>query len=177
MFFHHDTCFAALPQKALLLHALEVPPIGGNTLFANMYEGYDTLPARLQSRIEGLRALHVFIYTKTERADISRGYEKLLHATHPVAIRHPETGRRALYVNRLMTLRIEGLPEAESDALLAELFDHAERPEFQYEHVWRKGDLVLWDNLATMHARTEMPSREPRVMRHTSLQGVAAPGP
>jgi taurine dioxygenase len=177
MFFHHDTCFAALPQKALALHALEVPPVGGNTLFANMHAAYDALPARLKERIAGLRALHVFIYTKTERADIYQGYDKLLHATHPVAIRHPETGRRALYVNRLMTMRIEGMAAGESDALLAELFAHAERPEFQYEHRWRRGDLVLWDNLATMHARTEMPSAEPRIMRHTSLRGVAAPLP
>jgi taurine dioxygenase len=175
MYFHHDTCFAALPQKALLLHALQVPSSGGNTLFANMYRVYEALPPRLKDRIAGLRALHVFIFTKTVRADISKGFDKLLHATHPVVIVHPETGRRALYVNRLMTIRIEGMAEADSDALLEELFDFAERPEFRYEHAWRPGDLVMWDNLIGMHARAEMIAGEPRVMRHTSLAGVAAP--
>jgi taurine dioxygenase len=175
MYFHHDTCFTALPQKALLLHALQVPSVGGNTLFANMYKVYEALPQPMKDRIAGLRALHVFIFTKTVRADISKGFDRLLHATHPVAIVHPETGRRALYVNRLMTIRIEGMDEAESDALLEELFDFAERPEFRYEHAWGKGDLVMWDNLIGMHARTEMISGEPRVMRHTSLAGVAAP--
>jgi taurine dioxygenase len=117
----------------------------------------------------------VFIFTKTERADISKGYDNLLHAIHPVAIRHPATGRKVLYVNRLMTIRIEGLPERESDALLETLFAVGERPEFHYEHVWRKGDLILWDNLASMHARTDMLTGEPRVMRHTSLKGFAVP--
>jgi taurine dioxygenase len=175
MYFHHDTCFQPTPQKALLLNALEVPAKGGNTVFADMYRVYDALPADIKDRIAGLRALHVFIFTKTERADISKGYDNMLHATHPVAIRHPATGRKVLYVNRLMTIRIEGLPERESDELLETLFAVGERPEFHYEHVWQAGDLILWDNLASMHARTDMVADEPRVMRHTSLKGFAVP--
>jgi taurine dioxygenase len=165
----------AMPQKALLLHALEVPSRGGNTVFANMVRVYEALPQRLKDRLEGLRALHVFIYTKTERADISQGFDKFLHATHPAVIRHPVTGRRMLYVNRLMTMRLEGMPESESAALLEELFEFAERPEFHYEHVWTKGDMVIWDNLVGMHARTEMIAGEPRTMRHTSLAGSWVP--
>ena len=92
-----------------------------------------------------------------------------------MAIRHPVTLRKMLYVNRLMTMRIEGMAEAESFALLEELFEFSERPEFHYEHVWRKGDMVVWDNLVGMHARGEMPSAEPRIMRHTSLAGSWVP--
>jgi len=177
MFFHHDTCFMPVPQKVLLLHALQVPSRGGNTVFANMYRVYDALPQRLKDRLESLRALHVFIYTKTERADISQGFDKFLHAAHPAVVRHPATGRKLLYVNRLMTMRLEGLAESESDALLQELFAIAERPEFHYEHAWRQGDMVLWDNLVGMHARTAMIPDEARIMRHTSIAGSWVPVP
>ncbi len=175
MTFHHDTIFKEEPQKALCMHALEIPSHGGNTLFANMYMAYDALPEALTARIRDKTALHVFAYTQTERPDISRGYEQYEHGRHPIAIRHPVTGRAALYVNRLMTMRIEGLPEDESDALLGELFAHAERPEFHYEHVWRTGDVVLWDNLASMHARTDIPKGARRLLRHSSVKGLGVP--
>ena len=176
MYFHHDTCFREVPQKALLLHALQLPSGGGNTLFANMYAVYDALPQRLKDRLEGVKALHIFINTSTERADISNGYADMQHATQPAVVRHPETGRKMLYINRLMTMRLEGLAESDSDDLLSELFDFAEQPRFHYAHVWREGDLAMWDNLATMHARTEMLPDEPRILRHTSLQGFVTPG-
>ena len=90
---------------------------------------------------------------------------------HPVVCTHPATGRKALYVNRLMTVRIEGLPAQESDELLTLLFDHQERREFIYEHVWRAGDLVMWDNRCTLHARTDFSPDERRLLRRVTILG------
>jgi taurine dioxygenase len=90
---------------------------------------------------------------------------------HPVVRTHPATGRKALYVNRLMTVRIEGLPAKESDELLDLLFDHQERREFIYEHVWRPGDLLMWDNRCALHARTDFSPSERRLMRRVTILG------
>jgi taurine dioxygenase len=177
MSFHHDTIFRTIPQKTLCMYSVDIPSWGGNTIFANMELAYETLPADVKARIKGLTALHAFAYTKTKRIDIAelKARPNASHAEHPVAILHPHTGRKILYVNRLMTLRINGLPEAESEALLELLVSHAEQPRFHYEHVWRKGDVILWDNIASMHARTDMPKDQRRVIRHCSMLGTVAP--
>jgi taurine dioxygenase len=88
---------------------------------------------------------------------------------------HEETGRKAIYVNRLMTVRIEDMPQSESDALLEALFDHSEKPEFVYRHVWRVGDLLLWDNRCSMHARDDFPSDQRRLMLRTTVKGAQRP--
>jgi taurine dioxygenase len=175
MTFHHDTIFRPLPQMALCMHAMEVPTYGGNTFFNNMYAAYDALPRDVKERIKGLTCLNAYAYTQTERLDLSKDPSKGEQAVHPVAITHPSTGRKALYVNRLMSMHINGLPEPESAELLEFLFAHAEKREFSYEHRWRKGDTVIWDNLASIHARTDIPRDQKRVMRHTSLAGIKAP--
>ena len=94
---------------------------------------------------------------------------------HPVVQTHPETGKKAVYVNRLMTARIEGVDAAESEALLEELFAVTEDPSIVYEHVWRPGDLVIWDNRCITHARTDFPGNERRLLRRTTLVGTQAP--
>ena len=94
---------------------------------------------------------------------------------HPVFRTHDETGRKAIYVNRLMTVRIEDMPQAESDALLNALFDHSETPEFVYRHVWRVGDLIVWDNRCSMHARDDVPSDQRRLMFRTTVKGSKRP--
>jgi taurine dioxygenase len=175
MTFHHDTIFRPLPQKALCMHAIDIPSYGGNTIFNNMYMAYDALPQHVKDLIQGRRGLAVYAYTQTEKLDISNGYDKFDHAWHPVAITHPITGRKALYVNRLMSMKIEGMSDKEGAELLEYLFEHAENPEFSYEHVWRKGDTVLWDNLSSIHARTDIPKDQRRVLRHTSIAGIKAP--
>lgn len=175
MYFHHDSCFRELPQKGLFLHALQVPSCGGNTLFANMYSVYDALPADVKERLEGRLALNVFKFDRNSRPDIADGYNDMLHHRHPAVIRHPGTGRQALYVNRLMTMQLDGLDQTESDQLLDYLFEFSEQPQFIYEHVWQEGDIVLWDNLAVMHGRGELQTDEARIMRHTALQGIAIP--
>ena len=176
MFFHHDGCHAAEPYLGTFLYAIEVPAEGGNTCFANMCRAYDLLPADLRARIGGLRALHAYDYGVTERLNPEADFSAVPHHVHPVVIQHPLSGRPALYVNRLMTVRIVGLPLAESSDLLDRLFAAGERRDNVYEHVWRPGDLVMWDNFASMHARTDFPSTERRLMRRCAVGRQAIAG-
>jgi len=174
MMFHHDMIHIATPDKATCLYAMELPRVGGNTLFANMYKAYDTLPAHIRDRLQGRKAYHHYHYGSTIKGD-DRGVPAFGDSTHPVFWRHPETGRTAIYVNRLMTQHVIDMPRAESDALLAAVFDHCERPEFVYEHRWRIGDLVMWDNRCSMHARTDFPETERRLLRRTTVRGADVP--
>ena len=174
MMFHHDMIHAEVPSKATLLYSLEIPSAGGNTLFASGYAAYDTLDPAVRNALDGRQALHHYNYGSTQRGD-SRGVEAFAERAHPVFRTHDETGRKAVYVNRLMTMRVLDMPEADSDRLLAAVFDHAERREFVYEHVWRVGDLLLWDNRCSSHARTDFPSAERRLMLRTTVKGTARP--
>jgi taurine dioxygenase len=171
MQFHTDQCYIERPAKASMLYAIEVPSVGGNTLFANAYMAYETLPDEVKRRIDGRKAINAYDYAN---ASVKRGTklgDGVPHYSHPVVRTHPATGRKALYVNRLMTLAIEGLPEAESDELLNFLFDHQEQRQFIYEHVWRVGDILMWDNRCTLHARTDFSSAERRLMRRVTMLG------
>src|SRR5581483_4284180 len=171
MLFHSDQCYVERPCKATLLYAIEVPKAGGNTLFASATRAYETLPERLRRAIEGRRALNVYDYGGSATHRSARLPADAPRFLHPVVRTHPDTGKRALYVNRLMTYSIEGMPEDESAALLAELFDHQERAEFVYEHRWQPGDLVMWDNRSTLHARTDFDAGERRLLRRVILLG------
>jgi taurine dioxygenase len=145
MMFHHDTIHRDDPHKATLLYSVEIPTHGGDTLFASGTAAYDTLDPAMKKKLEGLRAVNYYVYNSVKRND-KQGVDATSQAVHPVVRTHDETKRKALYVNRLMSVRIEGMPEADSDKTLNFLFDHAEKPEFVYTHVWRKGDLIVWDN-------------------------------
>ena len=126
MQFHTDQCHQERPAMASMLYALEIPSTGGNTLFANAYLAYETLPEAMKKRIEGRNALNAYDY---DNASMKRGTklrEGIPSYWHPIVRTHPATGRKALYVNRLMTVAVEGLPDAEGDALLHALFDHQE---------------------------------------------------
>ena len=171
MHFHTDQCHQERPAMASMLYALEVPRAGGNTLFANGYTAYETLPPEIKRRIDGRKALNAYDYEAAATKRGTRLAQGVPSYAHPVVRTHPATGRKALYVNRLMTVRIEGLPAQESDDLLAMLFDHQERRDFIYEHVWRAGDLVIWDNRCTLHARTDFSSDERRLMRRVTILG------
>jgi taurine dioxygenase len=171
MHFHSDQCHQAKPAKASMLYALEVPSVGGNTLFANAYMAYETLTESIKRRIEGRLALNAYDYDNAATLRGTRVTAGVPSCLHPVVRTHPVTGRKALYVNRLMTVRIEGLPEAGSEELLNLLFDHQERSEFVYAHVWRPGDLLLWDNRCTLHARTDFSAAERRLMRRVTILG------
>ncbi len=171
MQFHSDQCYQEKPAMASMLYAIEVPSAGGNTLFANAYKAYETLPDDIKRRLDGRKALHAYDY---DNASMKRGTQikdGVPHFAHPVFRTHPTTGRKALYVNRLMTIAIEGLPEAESDELLNFLFAHQENPAFVYEHVWRVNDLLMWDNRCALHARTDFSNDERRLMRRVTVLG------
>jgi len=171
MQFHSDQCYRERPSQGTMLHALRVPREGGNTLFANCYRAYETLPDEVKRRIGGLKALNVYDYNLNPTA---RGRDIPADAptwVHPVVRTHPVTRRKALFVNRLMTARIEGLPQDESDMLLDMLFNHIEQRQFIYEHVWRPGDVLMWDNRCTQHARTTFNPAEARMLRRITLKG------
>ena len=169
MMFHSDGAYAKRPFRYTLLYALEVPSVGGNTQFANMYNAYDTLPETLKTKLKGCHAEH--LYYANNRADAP---DRSLSGVrqHPIFIEHEETGRTALYISRLMTAKIVGLADDESEAILAELLDHTEKPEFVYEHVWTPGDFVVWDNRCLNHARTDFAEGERRLLRRTTVFGV-----
>jgi taurine dioxygenase len=171
MQFHSDQCHQERPATGSLLYAIEIPSKGGDTLFANAYKAYETLPDSVKKRIEGRKAVNAYDY---DSAATKRGGDVASDApsyAHPVVRTHPATGRKSLYVNRLMTRRIEGLPPEESDELLNILFDQLERPEFIYAHVWRPGDILMWDNRCTLHARTDFSAEERRLLRRVTIKG------
>lgn len=171
MFFHHDQCYIEKPAIATMLYAMQVPSHGGNTIFANMFAAYDVLPEDMKSRLADLKAMHVYDYQNnpTSRGAVIR--EDTPHFAHPVVRVHPANGRKALYVNRLMTDHIVGMDREESDKLLNTLFDHAEQKRFLYEHVWTPGDLLIWDNRSCTHARTDFSAAERRLMRRVAIVG------
>src|SRR5690348_12960741 len=176
---HTDMSYLAMPPKASMLYALETPPAGGNTYFCNMYAAYEALPAALRQRISGLTLKHDATYN-------SGGYVRQGMAAlddpvnsagvyHPLVTTHPETGRRALYLGRRRNAYIAGLPLAESEALLDELWRYATREEFTWRHSWRPGDLVLWDNRCTMHRRDSFDPASRRVLHRTQIKGETRP--
>jgi len=174
MMFHHDTIHRDEPHKATLLYSVEIPTYGGDTLFASGTAAYDTLDAAMKKKLENHRAVNFYVYNSVKRND-AKGVDATSQAVHPVVRTHEETQRKALYVNRLMSVRIEGMDEAESDRTLNLLFDHSEKPEFVYTHVWRKGDLIVWDNRCSSHARTDFPADQRRLLLRTTVKGMGRP--
>ena len=176
---HTDMSYLELPPKASMLYALEIPLRGGNTSFCSMYSIYDALPAALKARIEGLKIKHDGTYnsggyvrqgvTPTDDPRTSPG------ALHPLVCTHPDTGRRMLYLGRRRNAYLAGLDLEASEALLDELWSYVARPEFAWEHVWRVGDLVLWDNRCTMHRRDAFDPDARRIMHRTQVKGETRP--
>src|SRR5215468_2479079 len=176
---HTDMSYLDVPPKASMLYALEIPPRGGNTSFCSMYSIYEALPAALKARIEGLKIKHDGTYnsggyvrqgvTPTDDPRTSPG------ALHPLVCTHPDTGRRMLYLGRRRNAYIAGLGLAESEALLDELWSYVDLPQFAWEHVWRVGDLVLWDNRCTMHRRDAFDPKQHRIMHRTQVKGELPP--
>jgi len=174
MWFHHDTSYYPEPHRATLLYSMKLPTWGGNTCFSNMYKAYENIPRALRDRLEGRKVLQVHDYKRRERLDLDKiDLNSVRHYEQPIFITHPATGRKALYVSRLMSARIEGLSRAESEDALAQLFEISEDPAIIYEHQWRLGDLVIWDNWCSIHARKDFPREEPRLMRRLTIQGRA----
>ncbi|MEE2760992.1 MAG: TauD/TfdA family dioxygenase [Pseudomonadota bacterium] len=174
MMFHHDMLHAEIPHKGTLLYAVEVPNEGGNTLFASGYAAYDTLPDEVREPLEGKLAYHHYHYGSTHPGD-DLGTPAHSESTHPVFRTHDDTGKKAIYVNRLMTKSVVDVEDYEAGPLLDAVYDHSENREFVYEHVWRVGDLVLWDNRCSMHGRTDFSENERRLMLRTTVKGEYIP--
>jgi len=173
--FHHDMIQTKVPHKASVLYSLEVPTSGGDTCFASGYAAYETLDPKVKARLEGRRVFHTYRYGTTKRGDLTGVLDFTDHSLHPAFRTHDETGRKAIYVNRLMSVRVDGLDEKESEDLLNAVFDHAEKSEFIYCHKWKVGDVLMWDNRNSMHARTNFPSDQRRVMWRTQIIGTHSP--
>jgi len=174
MWFHHDTSYYPEPHRATLLYSMKLPSWGGNTCFSNMYKAYENIPQPLRDKLEGKKVLQVHDYKRRERLDIDKiDLNAVRHHEQPIFITHPATGRKALYISRLMSARILGLSRDESETVLEKLFDISEDPAIVYEHEWKLGDLVIWDNWCSIHARKDFPRDEPRLMRRLTIEGQA----
>lgn len=171
MFFHSDTCYMERPALASMLYAMEVPSRGGNTLYANGFSAYETLPQDIKRALAGKRALNVYDYAGNPTHRAQELPQDVKQYAHPVFRTHGPTGKKTLYVNRLMTWSILGMDPEESREMLGFLFDHQEKPEFVYEHVWRPGDVILWDNRSCLHARSDFNPGERRRLRRVTLLG------
>ncbi len=171
MWYHIDSGYTERPYKYTFLYGVELPSTGGNTLFSNTYAAYDALPADMKDKLAGRKALHIHQYERRKRVDISGDFSASPHWFHPVFITHPETGRKALFVDRLMTRRIEGLEPEDSEETLDFLYEHVEKREFVFEHVWQLGDFVMWDNRCSVHGRTYFPKDEGRILRRCTIEG------
>jgi len=175
---HSDTTYLETPPMGSLLLAREVPPVGGDTLFANMYLAYEALSVGMRRLLDGLIAV-----SSSAKADVSRtredrvrsapagASERQFTAEHPVVRTHPETGRKALYINTAHTVRFSGMTEAESAPLLNFLFEHLTRPEFTCRFRWTSGALAFWDNRATQHNPINDYHGYRRVMHRITLAG------
>jgi taurine dioxygenase len=172
---HTDDSYFAVPAKATLLHGIEIPSHGGATWFCNMHSVYEALPAATRKRIDGMRAIHGYDTPRARNRPSPRTPQEIAETPdveHPLVRTHPETSRKALYLNPNRLDRIVGLPRAESDALLDELADEARKPQHHHGHVWSVGDIVVWDNRATMHRVViDYPLGEKRIMQRVLIEG------
>lgn len=174
---HSDLSYMAEPSMGSLLHAIEVPPEGADTLFASMHAAYEGLPVEMQERIRPLKAVHSYAgyYGKAfaDRAPLSEEQKaRTPDVIQPVVRTHPSTGRLSLYVGQDIVKEIQGLEPEEGAQLLAELNAHAIRDEFVYRHQWQAHDLVIWDNRCTMHCATPYDDNAyRRVMHRTTVKG------
>ena len=175
---HSDTAYLEVPPMASMLLAREIPPYGGDTLFANMYAAYEALSDGMKRLLDGLIAVN-----SSAKADVTRTREdrlktdgsdkvgKELAAEHPVVRTHPETGRKALYVNFAHTARFRDMTEKESAPLLEFLFQHQIKPEFTCRFQWQVGSLALWDNRCAQHNPVNDYHGFRRVMHRITLEG------
>jgi taurine dioxygenase len=173
---HTDHSNDTRPPKATVLHAVELPDKGGDTQFANMAAAYSALPKAMQDRLGGLLAIHVYQSSHSARqlmplSDANK--ERIPNAVlHPVVRTHPESGRKAIYINPIRIEGILGLDHKEALPLLAELLEHATAERFQYRHQWRRGDLVMWDNRCLLHkANGDYDMDEERYLYRVMLKG------
>jgi taurine dioxygenase len=174
--YHTDHSNDARPPKATALHAVRLPRSGGDTQFVNMCEAYAALPEETKKRIDGLEARHVYQSRHSARKLMSLPEEKRKaiadFVVHPLVRTHPETGRKALYINPIRIDSIVGMDDAEALPLLDELLAHATQLRFEYRHAWKTGDVVIWDNRCLLHkANGDYPVDQVRYLYRLMLKG------
>lgn len=175
---HTDMTYNEIPPKGACLYAVEVPPAGGNTHFANMYLAYETLPATLKERIQGLRCIHDA--SRNSAGELRLGYESVTDprqtrgAVQPLVSTHAITGRKCLLLGRRRNAYVVGLDLHESEQLLDALWAHATRPELTWTQAWQVGDVMMWDNTCTMHRRDAFDPSTRRLMYRTQIAGKVA---
>jgi taurine dioxygenase len=176
---HSDTSYREYPPSASVLHALEIPPAGGNTSFSNMYLALETLPPALRERIDNLTVKNDTTYTAG--GELREGYAPVTDvracpgATHPMVRTHPETRRNALYLGRRRNAYVHGLDVADSEALLDTLWAHATQDFLAWHHQWRVGDVVVWDNRCVMHHRDPFDPHGRRIMHRAQARDGLRP--
>lgn len=172
---HTDMSYIDTPPTASLLYGLEVPPVGADTWFASQHAAYEGLPAALKAEIAGRRVNHDSSYTSAGElrsgAAAPATPDRAPGARHPIVRVHPETGRQALYLGRRRNGWVEGLPLAESEALLDRLWAECVRDDYVHVHKWRQGDLLIWDNRALVHRRDAFDNAHRRVLLRTQVKG------
>jgi taurine dioxygenase len=164
---HSDQSFMPAPPSHSILSAQAIPEAGGDTMFASQYSAYEALSKVMKCLLRELRAWH----GGAKLATLLRSANSLPPQSHPIARTHPETGRKALFVNRLYTYCIDGLTEAKSRGLLDFLFEQSCRPEFTYRHQWALGDVIMWDNRCALHYAVHDYGEAPRLMHRTTIAG------
>ena len=168
---HTDGAYDVVPFKATQLYGVAIPSRGGNTLFASMYAAYDALPEALKQRIAGRMGVYVYGGRRKATALLNPEDRDKQPALHPLVRTHPETGRKALYFDPGKILRVEGLPEEESHALIEEITGYMVQPDSAYHHQWKKGDIVIWDNRCSYHkAAGDYPPEEDRIHWRVSIK-------
>lgn len=173
---HADEPFLEYPPIITMTHAQQLPSYGGDTLFIGLHAAYDALSPQMQAYVADLTAVHDLAMIAEHSwarggADAARLIQMLetgKHARHPLVVRHPHNGRNAVWVNETYTRHIEGLPALEAKSLLAFMFQHVQKPEFQYRHQWQLGDLLIWDNRSVLHYAAYDYS-ERRIMHRVSV--------
>jgi taurine dioxygenase len=174
--YHTDHSNDAKPPKATALHAVKLPKSGGDTQFINMHEAYEALPEKTKKQLDGLKARHVYQSKHSERKlmNLSEEKRKVIaeFVIHPLVRTHPESGRKALYINPIRIEEIVGLDDSEALPLLDELLEHSTQLKFEYRHKWRPGDVVIWDNRCLMHkANGDYPVDQVRYLYRLMLKG------
>jgi taurine dioxygenase len=171
---HSDVTWRLEPSLGSVLLARRVPPVGGDTLFCDMYAAYDGLSDRVRTSLEGLRAVHDFTHTfgrMMSPEELAKKQQEFPPAEHPVVRTHPETGRQGLYVNAPFTSHIVGMDADESDRLLELLYRQATVPEYQCRFRWRPYSVAFWDNRAVQHYAASDYFPSPRVMERVTIVG------
>lgn len=169
MMWHTDTPYLRNPHKATTLYGVEVPNVGGDTRFSNQYMVYDALSDALKTKLAGKMAMNCYEFGTTVKTFEKYDRDAVPHYPHPVFRKHPETGRTAIYVCPLMTEEIIGMDEDEGKAILDEIYALQREDRFVYAHKWQVGDFVMWDNRCLIHARTDFPPEQRRLLRRVTI--------